>query len=70
MDQQPLSGKPIVKALTSPYNRFVARTRVTCFSMEIPISPEMPTYSGGLGILAGDMARAAAGLDLPQVSSP
>jgi starch phosphorylase len=27
----------------------------------------MPTYSGGLGILAGDTARAAADLDLPIV---
>jgi starch phosphorylase len=35
--------------------------------MEIAISPEMPTYSGGLGILAGDTARAAADLDLPMV---
>ena len=35
--------------------------------MEIAISPEMPTYSGGLGILAGDTARAAADLDLPIV---
>jgi starch phosphorylase len=35
--------------------------------MEIAISPEMPAYSGGLGILAGDTARAAADLDLPIV---
>jgi starch phosphorylase len=35
--------------------------------MEIAISPEMPTYSGGLGILVGDTARAAADLDLPIV---
>ena len=35
--------------------------------MEIAISPEMQTYSGGLGILAGDTARAAADLDLPMV---
>ena len=48
-------------------DRFLARTRVAYFSMEIAISPEMPTYSGGLGILAGDMARAAADLDLPMV---
>ena len=49
------------------HNRFVGRTRVAYFSMEIAISPEMPTYSGGLGILAGDTARAAADLDLPIV---
>ena len=33
--------------------------------MEIALSPEMPTYSGGLG--TGDTARAAADLDLPIV---
>ena len=49
------------------HNRFVGRTRVAYFSMEIAIAPEMPTYSGGLGILAGDTARAAADLDLPIV---
>ena len=30
------------------------------FSMEIAIQPTMPTYSGGLGVLAGDTLRAAA----------
>ena len=49
------------------HNRFVGRTRVAYFSMEIAIAPEMPTYSGGLGTLAGDTARAAADLDLPIV---
>jgi starch phosphorylase len=48
-------------------DRFVRRTRVAYFSMEIAISLELPTYSGGLGILAGDTARAAADLDLPMV---
>ena len=33
---------------------------VAYFSMEIAISPAMPTYSGGLGVLAGDTLRAAA----------
>src|ERR1700761_1515731 len=37
---------------------------VAYFSMEIAISPEMPTYSGGLGILAGDTMRSAADLGL------
>jgi starch phosphorylase len=27
---------------------------VAYFSMEIGMHPEMPTYAGGLGILAGD----------------
>jgi len=40
---------------------------VAYFSMEIGIDPAMPTYSGGLGILAGDTMRAAADLGLPMV---
>src|ERR1700735_2111952 len=34
------------------------------FSMEIAILPDMPTYSGGLGVLAGDTMRSAADLGL------
>ena len=33
---------------------------VAYFSMEIAITPAIPTYSGGLGVLAGDTLRAAA----------
>lgn len=44
---------------------FALRTRVAYFSMEIAIRPEMRTYSGGLGILAGDTARSSADLGLP-----
>ena len=40
---------------------------VAYFSMEFGIDPAMPTYSGGLGILAGDTIRAAADLGLPMV---
>src|SRR5271155_3267315 len=37
---------------------------VAYFSMEIALLPEMPTYSGGLGVLAGDTMRSAADLGL------
>lgn len=33
--------------------------------MEIGLDPRMPTYSGGLGILAGDTLKAAADLSVP-----
>ena len=66
MNQRRSSGSPQPSDRID-HNRFVGRTRVAYFSMEIAISPEMPTYSGGLGILAGDTARAAADLDLPMV---
>lgn len=35
--------------------------------MEVGLDPGMPTYSGGLGILAGDTLRAAADLAIPMV---
>ncbi len=38
---------------------------VAYFSMEIAIQPWIPTYSGGLGVLAGDTLRSAADLGLP-----
>lgn len=41
---------------------------VAYFSMEIGIDPDIPTYSGGLGILAGDTLRAAADLGIPMVA--
>ena len=42
--------------------------RVAYFSMEIALDPSIPTYSGGLGILAGDTVRAAADAGLPLVA--
>ena len=40
---------------------------VAYFSMEIGINNSMHTYSGGLGLLAGDSLRAAADLNVPLV---
>jgi starch phosphorylase len=42
--------------------------RVAYFSMEIALEPDIPTYSGGLGILAGDTLRSAADLGVPLVA--
>jgi glycogen phosphorylase len=39
--------------------------RVAYFSMEIALAGDIPTYSGGLGILAGDTLRSAADLGVP-----
>jgi starch phosphorylase len=41
---------------------------VAYFSMEIALQNAMPSYSGGLGILAGDTVRAAADIRLPMVA--
>ena len=46
---------------------YLAGVKVAYFTMEIGIRPEIHTYSGGLGILAGDAARSAADLQLPIV---
>jgi len=40
---------------------------VAYFSMEIGIDNNLHTYSGGLGVLAGDTLRAAADLNVPLV---
>jgi glycogen phosphorylase len=40
---------------------------IAYFSMEIGLQAGMPTYSGGLGILAGDNIRAAADLKIPLI---
>src|SRR5579859_3752660 len=42
--------------------------RIAYFSMEIALESGMPTYSGGLGVLAGDTIRSAADLQLPVVA--
>lgn len=41
--------------------------RIAYFSMEIALNTSIPTYSGGLGVLAGDMMRSAADLGLPVI---
>jgi len=41
--------------------------RVAYLSMEIALDKDIPTFSGGLGVLAGDMIRSAADYELPLV---
>ena len=45
-----------------------ARSSVAYFSMEICLEQAIPTYSGGLGVLAGDTLRSAADLAVPVVA--
>jgi starch phosphorylase len=47
---------------------FTHEPRVAYFTMEIALRDEIPTYSGGLGVLAGDAMRTAADLELPLVA--
>jgi starch phosphorylase len=51
----------------SAIDPFLARTHIAYFSMELAVRPEMHTYAGGLGILAGDTARSCADLEIPVV---
>jgi starch phosphorylase len=43
-------------------------TTIAYFSMEIAVDDDLPTYSGGLGVLAGDHVRSAADLGLPMAA--
>jgi starch phosphorylase len=47
---------------------FVEGAKVAYFSMEIGVNTDMPTYSGGLGVLAGDVIRSSADLRIPLVA--
>lgn len=40
---------------------------IAFFTMEVGLDPVLPTYSGGLGVLAADTLRAAADMGLPMV---
>src|SRR5512143_1362035 len=47
---------------------FTPTERIAYFTMEIALRADIPTYSGGLGVLAGDTVRSAADLELPLVT--
>ena len=43
------------------------RPPIAYFSMEVALDPAVPTYAGGLGVLAGDLLRTAADLGVPMI---
>ncbi|HDO36590.1 MAG TPA: alpha-glucan family phosphorylase, partial [Nitrospirae bacterium] len=49
-------------------NDYTRGPKIAYFSMEIGLRSDIPTYSGGLGVLAGDTIRSAADLKLPIVA--
>jgi glycogen phosphorylase len=51
-----------------PLHDFTTEPMIAYFSMEIGIKNDIPTYSGGLGVLAGDTIKSAADLNLPLVA--
>jgi len=48
-------------------NSFIRGAKIAYFSMEIGINADVPTYSGGLGVLAGDVIRSSADLRIPLI---
>ncbi len=48
--------------------KYIKEPKIAYFSMEIGLRPDIPTYSGGLGVLAGDTLRSASDLNLPFVA--
>jgi starch phosphorylase len=50
------------------WKKFIVEKRIAYFSMEIGLTAEIPTYSGGLGVLAGDTIKTAADLNIPLVA--
>lgn len=45
-----------------------SEAKIAYFSMEIGLSNDIPTYSGGLGVLAGDTIKSGADLKIPLVA--
>ena len=60
----------MLQNLNTPFSYEItpASGLVAYFSMEIAIDRRIPTYSGGLGMLAGDTLRSAADLGVPLVA--
>jgi starch phosphorylase len=57
------AGIPATRGAEAPRN-----ARVAYFSMEVALESDIPTYAGGLGVLAGDLLRSAADLGLAMVA--
>lgn len=49
-------------------HEFTVEPMIAYFSMEIGIKNDIPTYSGGLGVLAGDTIKSSADLKIPLVA--
>ncbi|MDI6801100.1 MAG: alpha-glucan family phosphorylase [Thermodesulfovibrionales bacterium] len=54
--------------MASLIDKFTNEPKIAYFSMEIGVRSDMSTYSGGLGVLAGDTIKSAADLNLPMVA--
>lgn len=59
---QGLPGRPVA---SGPVTIEPGTTRIAYYSMEVALADDVPTFSGGLGVLAGDYLRAAADRGAP-----
>lgn len=64
-NQHNLLTKKITELITKPVSNF--DNSVAYFSMEIAISHLIPSYHGGLGILAGDILKSGADLGINMI---
>ncbi len=55
-------------AAATELDAFLHAPRIAYFTMEIALRNDIPTYAGGLGVLAGDTVRTAADLELLMVA--
>lgn len=60
-------GGNLAQSILQTMERDPAFRSVAYFSMEIGLNPQIPTYSGGLGVLAGDILKSAAEMGVPMV---
>jgi starch phosphorylase len=68
MSPAPTHRSPVQTAQSSPAPFDISSRRIAYFSMEIALAKALPTYSGGLGMLAGDTLRSAADTGVPLVA--
>lgn len=61
-------GTNLASSLLATLEHAPAFRNTAYFSMEIALMPEIPTYSGGLGVLAGDILKSSADLGVPMVA--
>lgn len=50
------------------YKQGLEKRKIAYFTMEAGLDPKMPTYSGGLGVLAGDTLKSCADLGVPLIA--
>ena len=49
-------------------DKYINEQKIAYFSMEIGLRDDIQSFSGGLGVLAGDTVKSAADLNLPFVA--